>query len=309
MISIIHKKILYSLLGVFLQLLIGLSVGCIGNDGADTDEAGLLSVKLTAPSGTACVEEIVQNVVSGRETSNVFELTPGVSQVLDVEGVPAGDIEITAIVTDTFSDESCTGDIIYEAISQRIRVNPGEHANVNQRFLARADLEIDGTFEDDIYESSACTSESTLVPREVLSMGPNGTGGQGLLANYTNGEVVEGEAPIWFGPHESGWVESWYPADQLADESAPALWETISGIGGETLTGYVQSPKTGSVNFHISCDDYCSIDIPGIASAVADNTGWVDALAQMEAGIWYPITLVYENRWGTNGFYFSWSCP
>lgn len=189
MINIIHNKLLVFWLGIFLQLITGLFTGCIGNDGTDANEVSSLSLKLTGPSGAACIEEIVQNVVSGRETMRVFELTPGVSQVLNVVGVPAGDIEITAIVTDTFSDDSCTGNVMYEAVSQRIRVNPGGSASVDQRFLTRADLEIDGTFEDEIYEVAECADPVNIALGTDASLSDDGWGGGTQKADITDGQT------------------------------------------------------------------------------------------------------------------------
>jgi hypothetical protein len=155
---------------------------------------------------------------------------------------------------------------------------------------------------------SACASDWELVPRDALALQPGG-GGSGLQGSYSDGTVVMGEGPIWFGPHEPGFVPSWYPADRLADASAPALWQTIWGVGSETLSGYILGARTGAVELGVWCDDYCSIDIPGQLSVVGDNTGSAIGSAQLEAGVWYPITIGYANRWGSNGMGFYRRCP
>jgi hypothetical protein len=156
--------------------------------------------------------------------------------------------------------------------------------------------------------AGSCPVDWELVPRELLSMAPDGTGARGLRAEYSDGTVVEGEGPIWFGPHAAGNVPSFYPADRLADASAPPLWRTIWGIGGETLTGYIRGPRTGSVGLYVGCDDYCSIDA-GLLSVVEDaSQGSASGVISLEAGVWYPITLRYQNRWGSNGFNFFYRC-
>lgn len=155
-----------------------------------------------------------------------------------------------------------------------------------------------------------CPADFELVPASLLSMGPGGTGGGGLLGTYGDGTVVPGEGPIWFGPHESGWVASYYPASGYADASAPALWQDISGLGSEVLTGFFKSPKTGPVELLIGCDDYCSVDIPGLISDVEDNTdGSVGGRLQLDAGTWYDLQIGYANRYGTNGLQFYYRCP
>jgi hypothetical protein len=133
-------------------------------------------------------------------------------------------------------------------------------------------------------------------------------GGSGLTAVYTDGDVrIEG--PLSFGPYAPGNVPSYYPADVLADASAPALWETIWGIGGETLTGYIIAPRSGPVTFTISADDYASLELgDGLLSLLADNTGGATGTATLEAGVYYPATLEYRNRWGSNWFHFYWQC-
>jgi hypothetical protein len=156
--------------------------------------------------------------------------------------------------------------------------------------------------------ATSCASDWELVPRSALAL-ESGAGGSGLQGSYDDGTVVMGEGPIWFGPHESGFVPSWYPADRLADASAPALWQTIWGIGSETMSGYILGARSGTVDLGVWCDDYCSIDIPGKLSVVGDDTGSAVGSAQLEAGIWYPITIGYANRWGSNGVGFYRRCP
>lgn len=175
--------------------------------------------------------------------------------------------------------------------------------------LGRVGTQVVNGHLEDTAAAGSCPSEYVLVPREALAMGPGGSGGAGLHAAYSNGEVRLGEGPIWFGPHEAGWVPSWYPADRLADDSAPALWRTISGIGGETLTGYIRGPRTGRVGFAVGSDDYMRLEIEGVISLLNDNQQWTtEGTGEMRAGVWYPITLEYRNRWGTNALSFHYRC-
>jgi hypothetical protein len=157
--------------------------------------------------------------------------------------------------------------------------------------------------------ASYCTSDWQLVTRSVLSVASDGSGSSGLLANYSDGTVVDGEGPIWFGPHEPGWVPSYYPADRLADSSAPALWQTISGLGGETLTGAIRGPRTGAVAFGVGCDDHCTISVAGLYDVEANEKGGVGGTVTMTEGTWYPITITYSNDYGTNHLSFQWQCP
>lgn len=138
-------------------------------------------------------------------------------------------------------------------------------------------------------------------------MQPDGSGAPGLHDVYSNGEVRDGEGPIWFGPHESGWVASWYPANQLADSSAPALWQNISGIGGAQLSGYYRAPSTGKVTLNLSADDWAELKIAG-AYKVLDDVGGVSVTLELEPGKWYPLSINYENRRGTNSLNFSQTC-
>jgi hypothetical protein len=74
------------------------------------------------------------------------------------------------------------------------------------------------------------------------------------------------------------------------------------------MSGYILSPRTGPVDLGVWCDDYCSIDIPGKLSVVGDNTGSAVGTASLESGVWYPITIGYQNRWGSNGVVFYRRC-
>jgi hypothetical protein len=318
-------------------LLLLFATGCDPNDtDASADDVGSAILAITnAPADAKCVTITAEGPT--RTESDDFSLNSGDSSAeLKMKGLPLGKVTFTAEayeaacdavtddmeatwVSDPVSVSIIKGKVAYVSIAMKrnglsnVSVDFGDEPACSANGDECVDNEqcCSGTCAEGICAEetvSSCTPDWTHVPKEAMSMDVGGTGGNGLLANYSNGEVVYGEGPIYFGPHESGWVPSWYPADQLADESAPELWETISGIGGETLTGYVEAPRTGEVSFLISCDDYCSIDIPGVLSGIADNTGSAVVKGQMEAGVWYPITLDYENRWGTNWFQFLWQC-
>jgi hypothetical protein len=292
-------------------------VACSADDPSPGGETvGNMALEISVPDdGTAaCLEAVVRNVKNGRERVLVVALNPGEEQTIDFGWVPAGDVEITAFMTPEFDEAGCAGTQSYAADPLRLRIAPGETVHTSLSFRARGNVILDGDIDgpDDIYETPPveCPAEFELVPRELLALEPGGPGGSGLLGTYSDGTVMVGEGPIWFGPHEAGWVPSYYPADRLADETAPPLWQTISGIGGEVLTGYFQSPITGAVELLVSCDDYCSIDIPGVISVVEDNTDFVvSGVVELVAGTWYPLEIGYANRWGTNWLYFSYRCP
>ncbi|MCG8556580.1 MAG: HYR domain-containing protein [Proteobacteria bacterium] len=70
------------------------------------------------------------------------------------------------------------------------------------------------------------------------------------------------------------------------------------------------APTTGDIELMVSCDDYCSIDVPGMLSVEADTWGGGTASGPIagRAGVWYPITLEFRNRRGSNWFSFWWRC-
>src|SRR5262245_62395679 len=92
-----------------------LSLACGSQDPDAAEDTGSINLALTAPADALCVEEHVRNVVNGREVVVVSELSPGVSQTIQLASVPAGDVELTAFVTDSFSDGACIGNRHYEA--------------------------------------------------------------------------------------------------------------------------------------------------------------------------------------------------
>lgn len=141
-----------------------------------------------------------------------------------------------------------------------------------------------------------------LVPREAMITPDQSS--SGLRAEYNNGDVrVEG--PINFGPYAAGNVPSYYPADSLADSRAPALWQTIWGLGSEVLTGYLNVAAAGTYDFDVSADDYGAMDLDGSNLILADNTGSGTARVHLAAGL-HPIRLEFRNRWGSNWFRFYW---
>jgi hypothetical protein len=137
-------------------------------------------------------------------------------------------------------------------------------------------------------------------------------GGTGLIAVYDNGDTRY-EGPIDFGPYEykpDGSAPSYYPADILASSTAPVFWQSIWSIGGETLTGYIIGPRSGLVTFSASADDYISMDLGnGLFTMVSDDQGDIAGSTQLLAGVYYPVTINYQNRWGSNFFRFWWQCP
>jgi len=58
--------------------------------------------------------------------------------------------------------------------------------------------------------------------------------------------------------------------------------------------------------FQVSVDDFVSLSIGGVPVASYDAFPWGTASASVNllAG-WYPISLIYANRWGTSALYFS----
>src|SRR5262245_28630539 len=102
--------------------------------------SGAIELAITAPNASArCLEERVKNRVNGREERRRFTLEPGVTQTLELTGVPAGDLELTAIVTDTAEGGFCTGNVTYQANPQQFRLAPGDTAYVSQRLLSRGE--------------------------------------------------------------------------------------------------------------------------------------------------------------------------
>lgn len=280
-----------------------LSCGCSGSGGNEGEEqlTGTATIALTAPSGVNSVGVEFKGTVRAVVRCLPIDGTP----TTQLQGLPTGSVGVSA---SAYSSTDCKGDPTWLADDQTVQITKGQAVAIQIIFRPNGIANISASYEDDA-PALACGTDLAFVPRAAMAQAASGPGGTGLHAIYDDGDVRE-EGPIWFGPHESGWVQSYYPADKLADSTAPALWQTISGIGGETLTGYIIGPRSGAVVFYISGDDYVSLDLGnGMLSLLADNTGATQGTAVLQAGVYYPVTLRYMNRWGTNSFSFQWQCP
>lgn len=280
--------------------LAALALGCSEGDAADPELVGVAELAITAPAGVSSVS--VDFAGTSRTVSRCIAVDG--KTVTRVQGLPTGAVALSA---SAFSGSDCSGDAVWLAESQLLSLVAGRPSPVRLVFRPNGIAEIETDFVGD--EAPGCPAEVVRVPRAAMALTANQPGGTGLSAVYSDGDVrIEG--PIDFGPYSAGYVPSYYPADVLADADAPALWETIWGIGGETLTGYIIAPRSGPVTFTISADDYASLDLgDGVLSLLADNTGVASGTAMLEAGVYYPVTLEYQNRWGSNWFRFYWQCP
>jgi hypothetical protein len=86
-------------------------------------------------------------------------------------------------------------------------------------------------------------------------------------------------------------------------------WDS-SGRFEEYLTGYIEAPLTGNYEFHALIDDYLEISINGVSDLV-DGAGLGEYSIQtyLVQGHFYPITMHYKNREGTNNLALFWTLP
>jgi hypothetical protein len=279
----------------------GALLACNGSEGEAPELDGVATLALTVADGVASVKVDFQGAT--RAVSRCVEVDG--APTTQLHGLPTGTVLVSAAA---YSVPGCQGDPTWVAEPQTVVLVKGQPLPITIVFRPNGIVVISTTYVDDS-QVLPCPAEWDFVPREAMAQTATGPAGTGLRAVYDDGDIRD-EGPIWFGPHEAGWVASYYPADRLADSTAPALWQTISGIGGETLTGYIVGPRNGTVNFNIGWDDYVSMELGnGMLSLLADNTGGAGGSVVLQAGVYYPVTLRYMNRWGTNGFTLSWSCP
>jgi len=281
------------------------TAGCGGQPAADPragDSADVAEVwaNLTAAAGVRCVKLVFEGATRTVSRDVVVDGTA----TTRLSGLPTGTVTVTSA---GYEAATCDGDPSWVSDPLVIVLRAGVPVSIGLVFRPNGIALVSTTFIDDVANTFGCVSDWTLVPREAMAHGGGALGG-GLHAVYDDGDERD-EGPIYFGPHEAGWVPSWYPADRLADASAPALWENISGIGSERLTGEIVGPRTGAVEFSVGADDYASIDLGnGVLSSIGDNTGGAGGTAMLQAGVRYSVAITYMNRWGTNGFNFYWRC-
>jgi hypothetical protein len=270
-----------------------------GAPAADT-EVGEVLANLAAASGVRCVSLKFEGATRAVSRDVVVDS----SQVTRLSGLPTGSVTVTSA---GFASAACDGDPAWVSDPLVVVLRPGMPVSIGLVFRPNGIAMVSTQFIDDVPVNPACGPDWSLVPRDAMSHA-GGVPGSGLHAVYSDGDERD-EGPLYFGPHESGWVPSWYPADKLADASAPALWETISGIGSEELTGQILAPRSGVVEFSVGADDYASIDLGnGLLSSVGDNTGGAGGPATLQGGVSYDVKIKYANRWGTNSFSFYWRC-
>jgi hypothetical protein len=275
----------------------GLPVG--DSPGGDGENLAEVWASLTAAPGIRCIRLAFEG-----ETRTVSrDVVVDGTAVTRLSGLPTGSVRVTS---SGFESAMCDGDAAWVSEPLVVTLRAGAPVSLSLVYRPNGIALVSTTFVDDV-DMLGCGPEWTLVPREAMAHGGGALGG-GLHAVYSDGDERD-EGPIWFGPHESGWVASYYPADRLADASAPALWENISGIGSEDLTGQIVGPRNGAVDFSVGADDYASIDLgSGLLSSIGDNTGSAGGTAMLQAGVRYDVRISYRNRWGTNGFNFYWRC-
>ena len=63
--------------------------------------------------------------------------------------------------------------------------------------------------------------------------------------------------------------------------------------------------------FTVGADDYGALTIGGSPICTYDGGGWGGSVGSynMVPGTWYDITIVYKNRWGSNGLGLWWDQP
>jgi hypothetical protein len=282
-------------------------VGCgapVSED--DSELTGIAQLAISAAEGVASVS--VDFVGATRTVSHCIAVDG--DTVTRIERLPTGSVDIDAAA---FASADCQGEATWRADAQTVDFVPGELTPVSIVFRPNGIALVDTEWVDDEAEQlPACGSSGwERVPREAMASDPGGPGGTGLFAVYDDGDTRY-EGPIDFGPYEAGGsAPSFYPADVLADSTAPLLWQTIWGLGGETLTGYIVAPRTGTVSFLISADDYGLLELGPDGSLLEIEVpvgGVVSGTADLTAGTLYPVRLRYMNRGGSNWFRFYWAC-
>ena len=276
--------------------------GCSGTGNApDTDLSGSVRLAITATTAVGSVKVDFKGAT--RDVTRCVRVDGTTTTLL--QALPTNSVDVSAVA---YSDGTCDGDAIWLAESQTVQLLPGQPTSIQLVFHPNGIAQISTNFIEDLLPSN-CGINLSRVPREAMAQDATGPAGTGLHAVYDDGDVRD-EGPIDFGPYEAGNVPSYYPADVLADSSAPALWQTIWGLGSETLTGFIVGPRNGSVTFGISADDYASLDLGnGLLSIAVTSPGYVSGSAVLQAGVYYPITLHYANQAGSNWFRFYWQCP
>ena len=137
--------------------------------------------------------------------------------------------------------------------------------------------------------------------------------GNGLFANYF---YLDGTELIFWvdgeGPINHGW------SADCDDSSGHAMYENVctywkgnwgsTGQFEEVLTGYIEAPQTGNYEFHAFIDDYLEITINGVSDLV-DGPGAYSIQTYLVQGHFYPITMHFKNREGTNNLALFWTLP
>lgn len=280
-----------------------LLVAC-GNSGPDSpeDSGGELALEL---KGTSDVQSARLTVVGATRTFSACLPVDG-QPTTKVSGLPTGAVVVSA---SAHAAADCSGEPTWLSDEQTVQLQRGQSVALRLLFRPNGVVQVSDAYEDDLL-TFGCSAEVQRVPREAMSQNANGPAGSGLLAVYDDGdERLEG--PIDYGPYvPGGSAPSNYPADIVADASAPALWQSIWGLGGETLSGFVTSPRSGPVTFTVSADDYAALDIgDGMGSFVIDHGAAQSTTVTLQAGKRYPISLGYQNRIGSNWLRFYWQCP
>jgi hypothetical protein len=280
-----------------------LLVAC-GNNEPDTpeDSGGELALEL---KGTSDVESVLLTVVGATRTFSACLPIDG-QPTTKVSGLPTGSVVVSAAAHVT---ADCSEEPTWLADEQTVQLRRGQSVALQLPFRPNGVVQVSDHYEDDV-PNFGCSAEVQRVPREAMSQDAAGPAGTGLLAVYDDGDQRQ-EGPVDYGPYvPGGSAPPHYPADVVADNSAPALWRSIWALGGETLTGFVTSPRSGPVTFTVSADDYAELDVGnGMGSFIIDHGPTQSTTVTLEAGQRYPLRLRYQNRIGSNWLRFYWQCP
>jgi hypothetical protein len=223
--------------GVFLVLGIGLALGCDprGETVQPEGEARIAAL-VTAPlDGTArCLEEIVRNVVNGRQVTSATALEPGSQSTVVLDPVPAGDVEIKGRVTARLENGACVGPTTWIAETIRLHLTPGQQeVTVPQRLLSRASVAVQPDFESIDHE--------LRWTELILHGGPSG-------AMLNTGPVVN------FDP-ASGRLVAFYPSNPAVpyrNGESSQVWiiEHANGLGG--TAAWTRLPVSGELPDNIN---------------------------------------------------------